>query len=60
MTKSLNSFLCISQDLALVRMHRGLQKRIEREGGLACQTKYWAGAWEVEEIFNALPRGVPA
>ncbi|EJU04051.1 hypothetical protein DACRYDRAFT_105116 [Dacryopinax primogenitus] len=45
------------QDLALVRRHRGLEKRIEKEGksaGLKCQFIYWTGAWEVEEIFATL------
>ncbi|KIJ49670.1 hypothetical protein M422DRAFT_28036 [Sphaerobolus stellatus SS14] len=43
-----------SQDLALVRKFRGLEKRINKEGGLECDVKYWAGAWEVEEIFAEL------
>lgn len=43
-----------SEDIVLCRTHRGLQKRIEREGeaaGLKCQAYYWGGAWEVEELF---------
>ena len=43
------------QDIVLCRQHRGLQKRIEKEGehlGLKCQVKYWEDAWEVEEIFD--------
>lgn len=46
-----------SQDLVLCRRHRGLEKLIapyEQEGRLTCQVRYWAGAWEVEEIFNQL------
>jgi pyridoxal phosphate phosphatase PHOSPHO2 len=43
-----------SQDLVLCRSFRGLQKRIAEEGGLHCQVQYWAGAWEVEEIFSQL------
>jgi pyridoxal phosphate phosphatase PHOSPHO2 len=41
-----------SQDMVLCRRFRGLEGRISREGGQQCQVKYWAGAWEVEEIFN--------
>ncbi|KAK0485804.1 phosphatase phospho-type [Armillaria novae-zelandiae] len=47
-----------SQDMVLCRSFRGLQRRIDQDGeklGLKCQVKYWGGAWEVEEIFNALP-----
>ncbi|KAH9954129.1 phosphatase phospho-type [Russula dissimulans] len=47
-----------SQDLVLCRKYRGLEHRIAREGksaGLVCQVRYWAGAWEVEEIFGQLP-----
>ncbi|KAI0268767.1 phosphatase phospho-type [Gloeopeniophorella convolvens] len=50
-----------SQDMVLCRQYRGLEKRIAREGaqeGLKCQVRYWAGAWEVEEIFKALPPAV--
>ncbi|PBK91489.1 hypothetical protein ARMGADRAFT_968170 [Armillaria gallica] len=46
-----------SQDMVLCRSFRGLQRRIDKDGeklGLKCQVKYWGGAWEVEEIFNAL------
>ncbi|KAG0701323.1 putative phosphatase-domain-containing protein [Suillus ampliporus] len=43
-----------SQDMVLCRRFRGLEHRISQEGGLQCQVKYWAGAWEVEEIFNQL------
>lgn len=48
--------LCVwdSQDMVLCRSFRGLQKRINKEGGLKCQIKYWGGAWEVEEIFDRL------
>ncbi|TFY71949.1 hypothetical protein EVG20_g1058 [Dentipellis fragilis] len=47
-----------SQDMILCRYYRGLEKRIAKEGekeGLKCQIRYWAGAWEVEEIFKTLP-----
>lgn len=53
--------LCMSifsQDMILCRQYRGLEKRIAKEGekeGLKCQVRYWAGAWEVEEIFKQLP-----
>ena len=43
------------QDLVLCRSYRGLEKRIAREGaqaGLKASVRYWAGAWEVEEIFQ--------
>ncbi|KAL4080261.1 phosphatase phospho-type [Scleroderma yunnanense] len=43
-----------SQDIVLCRRFRGLERRIAQEGGLKCQVKYWAGAWEVEEIFEQL------
>ncbi|KIM69041.1 hypothetical protein SCLCIDRAFT_103543 [Scleroderma citrinum Foug A] len=46
-----------SQDMVLCRRLRGLEHRIAQEGekeGLKCQVKYWAGAWEVEEIFTQL------
>jgi len=46
-----------SQDMVLCRRYRGLEKRITIDGekdGLKCQVKYWAGAWEVEEIFSQL------
>jgi len=46
-----------SQDMVLCRRYRGLEKRIAQEGekeGLQCATRYWAGAWEVEEIFKSL------
>ncbi|GJJ06325.1 hypothetical protein Clacol_000516 [Clathrus columnatus] len=43
-----------SQDMALVRRHRGLERRIAKEGGVQCSIKYWEGAWEIEEIFTAL------
>ena len=50
-----------SQDMVLCRRYRGLEHRITQEGkreGLACQVRYWAGAWEVEEIFGQLPKAV--
>ncbi|KIK67245.1 hypothetical protein GYMLUDRAFT_37327 [Collybiopsis luxurians FD-317 M1] len=46
-----------SQDIACCRTFGGLTKRITRDGdkfGLKCQIKYWTGAWEIEEIFDAL------
>ncbi|KAI0318259.1 phosphatase phospho-type [Amylostereum chailletii] len=49
------------QDMILCRSYRGLEKRIAKEGekeGLKCQVKYWAGAWEVEEIFKNLPSSI--
>ncbi|KAI5123066.1 hypothetical protein M0805_000500 [Coniferiporia weirii] len=42
------------QDTILCRTHRGLQRRIDQEGGVRCNIKYWGGAWEVEEIFDLL------
>ena len=45
------------QDIVLARVGRGLEGRIKREGeeqGLVAQVKYWAGAWEVEEMFPTL------
>lgn len=45
------------QDKVFCRHYRGLQKRIERDGereGLKCEVIYWAGAWEVEELFGKL------
>lgn len=44
-----------SQDIALVRTGRGLEKRIAEEGekeGLKCEIRYWSAAWEVEELFR--------
>jgi len=52
-----------SQDMVLCRRYRSLERRIAREGerlGLKCQVKYWAGAWEAEEIFKQLPDTVVA
>ncbi|KAJ3567578.1 hypothetical protein NP233_g6269 [Leucocoprinus birnbaumii] len=46
-----------SQDVVFCRSHRGLQKRIDNEvskEGLKCQIQYWAGAWEVEEMFDRI------
>jgi len=41
------------QDVALVRRGRALEQRVGREGDrLRAQVKFWAGAWEVEEVFN--------
>jgi len=44
-------------DVACVRRHRGLERRITNEGdsaGLKASVRYWAGAWEMEEIFKTL------
>ena len=41
-------------DLVLCRKFRGLESRIAKEGGLKCDIKYWAGAWEAEEFINQL------
>lgn len=41
-------------DVALVRNDKGLERRIRQEGGVKCQVRYWTGAWEVEELFDAL------
>ncbi|KAG9220693.1 hypothetical protein CCMSSC00406_0003792 [Pleurotus cornucopiae] len=46
-----------SQDFIFCRKFRGLEKRIANEGeklGMRCQVKYWAGAWEAEELFDQL------
>jgi len=46
-----------SQDIVCCRSHRGLQSRIANEGGkhgLSAQIRYWAGAWEAEEIYQTL------
>jgi pyridoxal phosphate phosphatase PHOSPHO2 len=46
-----------SQDIVLCRRYKGLESRIANEGekeGMKCQVRYWAGAWEVEEIFTKL------
>ncbi|CDS00469.1 uncharacterized protein SPSC_05901 [Sporisorium scitamineum] len=42
------------QDLAFVRKFRGLQTRINREGGVKAGIKYWNGAWELEGYLNEL------
>lgn len=46
-------------DLAFVRKFRGLQTRINKEGGVKAGIKYWNGAWELEGYLNEL-RGEPA
>lgn len=46
-------------DLAFVRKFRGLQSRINKEGGVKAGIKYWNGAWELEGYLNEL-RGLPA
>jgi pyridoxal phosphate phosphatase PHOSPHO2 len=44
-----------SQDMVLCRRYRGLEGKIaSRRDDVKCQVKYWAGAWEVEEIFASL------
>jgi pyridoxal phosphate phosphatase PHOSPHO2 len=46
-----------SEDVVLCRRYRGLEKRIAKEGersGLKAKIAYWAGAWEVEELFAKL------
>ncbi|KAF8070609.1 phosphatase phospho-type [Lyophyllum atratum] len=46
-----------SQDVVCCRNFRGLEKRINEEGqkeGLKAEIRYWAGAWEAEEIYNTL------
>jgi len=51
------------QDMVFCRRFRGLENRIKREGereGLLCQVRYWAGAWEVEELFGQLPDAIVA
>lgn len=42
------------QDVALVRRHRGLAKRILEEGQVQCQVRYWSGAWEAEQLLRHL------
>jgi len=49
------------QDIVFCRKYRGLEHRVTEEGksaGLKCQVQYWAGAWEVEELFGQLPSAV--
>jgi len=46
-----------NQDKVLCRSYRGLEGRIMKDGeteGLKAQVHYWAGAWEVEELFRTL------
>jgi len=46
-----------SQDMVFCRLYRGLQRCIEKRSeakALKCSIHYWAGAWEVEEMFNKL------
>ena len=53
--------LLFRRDMVFCRRFRGLEHRIKHEGesqGLLCQVKYWAGAWEVEELFGQLPDAV--
>lgn len=53
--------MLFSQDAVFCRRHRALEHRITHEGkkvGLVCQIQYWAGAWEVEELFGQLPATV--
>ncbi|KAG5648581.1 hypothetical protein DXG03_003192 [Asterophora parasitica] len=45
------------QDVVACRSYRGLQTRINEEGekeGLKAEIRYWAGAWEAEEIYGTL------
>ena len=53
-TNTHSSFAINSQDYVLCRRYRGLEQKIVTDGGLKCHIKYWAGAWEVEEIFKQL------
>ena len=49
--------MLLSEDIVLCRRYRGLEKRIANEGesaGMKCKVLYWAGAWEVEELFAQL------
>jgi len=51
------------QDMVFCRKFRALENRIKNEGereGLLCQVRYWAGAWEVEELFGQLPAAIEA
>lgn len=41
-------------DIAFVRRHRGLARRILEEGGVQCQVRYWSGAWEAEQLLSRL------
>lgn len=46
-----------SVDRVFCRKHRGLEKRIIKDGesnGMQCQVSYWTGAWEAEELFAKL------
>ncbi|KDN35647.1 hypothetical protein K437DRAFT_230141 [Tilletiaria anomala UBC 951] len=43
-----------AQDVAFVRLHRGLQKRILSEGGIQAAIRWWAGAWEMEGLLGEL------
>ena len=45
------------QDVAFVRRHRGLAKRIHESGGVRCQVRYWGGAWEAEQLLGLLGAG---
>jgi pyridoxal phosphate phosphatase PHOSPHO2 len=49
--------------MVFCRKFRGLEHRIKHEGereGLSCRVRYWAGAWEVQELFGQLPDAVEA
>ena len=35
------------KDVALVRRGKGLERRIQQDGGVTCEVRYWTGAWEV-------------
>lgn len=44
-----------SQDMVLCRKYRGLEGRINHNREqVKCQIKYWAGAWEMEELLGEL------
>jgi pyridoxal phosphate phosphatase PHOSPHO2 len=46
-----------SQDVVLCRRYRGLEKKLtEHAADVKCGVKYWAGAWEVEELLGAIDK----
>jgi pyridoxal phosphate phosphatase PHOSPHO2 len=46
-----------SQDVVLCRRYRGLEKKLaEHAADVKCGVKYWAGAWEVEELLAAIDK----
>jgi pyridoxal phosphate phosphatase PHOSPHO2 len=41
----------------LCRRYRGLEKKLtEHAADVKCGIKYWAGAWEVEELLAAIDK----